>query len=76
KPAEIRITKADNLAAAQYYVVGENFDAQGNPMKVSLRANSLYRQENGQWKIIAIHTDMLPFLVSNNMAIGWPAKAA
>ncbi|HRV93898.1 MAG TPA: nuclear transport factor 2 family protein [Anaerolineae bacterium] len=76
KPSEIRITKADNLAAAQYYVVGENFDPNGNPMKVSLRANSLYRQENGQWKIIAIHTDMLPFLVSNNMAIGWPAKAA
>ena len=35
KPSEIRITKADNLAAAQYYVVGENFDPNGNPEAIA-----------------------------------------
>lgn len=62
KPAEIRITKADNLAVVRNYVKGENVDAAGNPLKVSLRATSLFRQEEGQWKLIALHTDLLPFL--------------
>ncbi|MCB0168579.1 MAG: nuclear transport factor 2 family protein [Anaerolineae bacterium] len=74
KPAEIRITKIDKLALVRNYVTGKNFDTVGNPLTVSLRATSLFRQEDGQWKLIALHTDMLPFLVSKNMAIGWPAR--
>jgi ketosteroid isomerase-like protein len=42
--------------------VGSNLNAQGEPMKVSIRATNIFRKENGQWKMIGHHTDLLPFL--------------
>ena len=32
----------------------------GKKSVVSLRATSIYRKENGQWKMIGHHTDLLP----------------
>lgn len=60
KPEDMQITTGEHLAVAQSYVQGENVDAQGNPVKVSIRASVLLRKENGVWKIIGVHTDLLP----------------
>ena len=34
----------------------------GKPQAVSIRATNLFRKEDGTWKMIGHHTDLLPFL--------------
>jgi ketosteroid isomerase-like protein len=35
---------------------------QGKKKTISLRATSIYRKENGQWKMIGHHTDLIPVM--------------
>ncbi|HEY1784228.1 MAG TPA: nuclear transport factor 2 family protein [Pirellulales bacterium] len=65
EPTEIRIVVGDALASVQCLEVGNNLDADGELERVSIRATSLFRKENGQWKMIAHHTDLLPQLEEN-----------
>lgn len=64
EPADLHIVVGNDLAIAQCYERGENVDAQGQPIQVSIRATNVFRKENGQWKLISHHTDLLPFLES------------
>lgn len=52
-----------DMATIHNYEVGENTDENGQIVKVSIRATNVYRKENDQWKMVAHHTDILPFLV-------------
>lgn len=63
KPERMHVTLGQQLAIAACYVVGENI-VDGKPQKVSIRATSLFRKEDGRWKMIGHHTDLLPFLAS------------
>jgi ketosteroid isomerase-like protein len=56
------VTVGGDLAFVQCYELGNNLDAQGQPQQVSIRATNLFRKENGEWKMIGHHTDLLPFL--------------
>jgi ketosteroid isomerase-like protein len=67
EPAEIRVTVGGDLAFVQCFERGNNLDAQGQPEKVSIRATNLFRKENGQWKMIGHHTDLLPFLEKQSL---------
>lgn len=40
---------------------GENV-LDGKPQKVSIRTTSVFRKEDGKWKMIGHHTDKLPYL--------------
>ena len=62
EPAEMHITVGQELAVVQNYEKGTNVDAQGKQQKVSIRATSIFRKEDGKWKMIGHHTDLLPFL--------------
>ena len=62
EPKDIRIVVGDSLASVQCLEVGNNLDADGETEKVSIRATSLFRKENGQWKMISHHTDLLAYL--------------
>ena len=59
---DTRITVVGDLAVAETFEVGQNFNAIGKPEKVSIRATNVFRKENGEWKMIGHHTDLLPFL--------------
>lgn len=65
KSEAVRITMGEELAVVHNYEKGENFNAEGNPTKVSIRATNVFRKEGGKWKMIGHHTDLLPFLVKN-----------
>jgi ketosteroid isomerase-like protein len=43
---------------------GENMSADGKPVVVSHRATSIYRLENGRWKLVHHHTDISPELAA------------
>ena len=47
---------------ASNYEIGQNVATDCTPEKVTIRATNVFRKENGSWKMIGHHTDLLPFL--------------
>ena len=62
EPSDLHATVGDTLAFTQCIEKGTNHDATGNTVEVSIRATNLFRKENGDWKMIGHHTDVLPYL--------------
>lgn len=60
-PKKMQITLGQQIAVTHNYEIGENIK-QAKLQKVSIRATNLFRKENGKWKMIGHHTDLLPFL--------------
>jgi ketosteroid isomerase-like protein len=61
-PFDTHVTIGDKLAFFQCYERGQNVNAQGEPLKVSIRATTIFRKEKGAWKVIGHQTDLLPYL--------------
>ncbi len=61
-PTNVRIIAGRDVAVVTNYEEGENTNADGKVEKLRLRATSMYRLENGQWKMVGHHTDPLPYL--------------
>ncbi len=62
EPAEMHIAVGREIAVVQNYEKGTNINAQGKQEKVSIRATSIFRKEEGNWKMIGHHTDLLSYL--------------
>jgi len=62
EPKDMRITVGRDLAIVSNYEIGHNVTADGKDQEVTIRATNLFRNENGEWKMIGHHTDLLPFL--------------
>jgi ketosteroid isomerase-like protein len=62
EPYGTHVTVGGDLAFTQCVEKGSNLDAEGHTVQVSIRATNLFRKENGEWKMIGHHTDLLPFL--------------
>lgn len=65
---ELHVIAGRDLAIVHCRESGHNFDAQGKLQQVSIRATNVFRKENGQWKMIGHHTDLLPFLTDQPRA--------
>jgi len=61
RPEATRVTLDRDLAATHGYVRGHNFDAQGARLEVAIRETNLFRKEDGAWKMVVCHSDLLPF---------------
>lgn len=59
---DTHFTISEDLAIVHCREVGSNLDEQGQTVQVSIRATSIFRKEQGNWKMIGHHTDLLPFL--------------
>jgi len=59
---DMRVTAGNEIAVSSNYSKGENIDAEGKSQTVSIRATNIFRKEDGKWKMIGHHTDLLPFL--------------
>jgi ketosteroid isomerase-like protein len=62
EPAEMHFIVGQELAVVQNYEKGTNIDSHGKQQNVSIRATSIFRKEDGKWKMIGHHTDLLPYL--------------
>ncbi|MDP3920343.1 MAG: nuclear transport factor 2 family protein [Candidatus Omnitrophota bacterium] len=63
KADRMQINSGHHMGITYNYEIGENTDADGNPVKVSIRAtNVFHKNDEGEWKMIGHHTDILPFL--------------
>ncbi len=61
KAEKMRFHVGREIAVTCCYEVGENI-VDGKRQEVSIRVTNVFRMENGQWKMIGHHTDLLPFL--------------
>jgi ketosteroid isomerase-like protein len=61
-PKNMRIILGRDLAVVSNYEIGENSGPDGKPQEVRIRVTNLFRKEDGKWKMIGHHTDLLPFL--------------
>jgi len=61
-PTNVHIIVGQDLAIVSNVEDGVNFDSTGKEQKVKIRATSTYRKEDGDWRMIGHHTDLLPFL--------------
>jgi ketosteroid isomerase-like protein len=61
KPSQVKITAGSDLATVSNMEEGANV-VRGKKSVVSLRATSIYRKENGHWKMIGHHTDLIPVM--------------
>lgn len=62
EPKGMHANLGTDLAVITLVETGENTNANGETAKVSIRATNVFRKENGAWKMIGHHTDLLPFL--------------
>jgi ketosteroid isomerase-like protein len=57
RPRDLVIREDGNMAYTICVEEGENMTIGGKPAQVSHRATSVYRKENGQWKLVHHHCD-------------------
>jgi len=62
KPEGMHIIVGQDIAVTSNYEKGSNVDSEGKQIEVSIRATNTFRKEDGKWKMIGHHTDLLPFL--------------
>jgi len=62
EPAGMQTIVGRDLAVVSVYEEGENANAKGKVARVKLRATNLFRKEDGKWKMVGHHTDLLPYL--------------
>jgi ketosteroid isomerase-like protein len=60
-PEDMHITVGDKIGITQNYERGTN-NVDGKPVTVSIRATNIFRLEEGKWKMIGHHVDLLPWL--------------
>ena len=62
KPSGTHITVGQEIAIVTLTEVGENTNTNMEAQTVSIRATNVFRKEDGAWKVIHHHTDLLRFL--------------
>ncbi|MGE0667077.1 MAG: nuclear transport factor 2 family protein [Sphingomonadales bacterium] len=62
KVKDMHVLSSGDMAIVVNYEVGEN-TINGETQQVELRATNVFRMEDGAWKMIGHHTDLLPWLV-------------
>jgi ketosteroid isomerase-like protein len=61
--SEVQSFIGRDIAVIDDYEKGENAGANGKVQQVNIRATNIYRKEDGQWKMVGHHVDLLPYLV-------------
>lgn len=61
EPADMHVIAGDKIGITVNYERGTSY-VNGKPEKVNIRATNVFRRENGKWKMIGHHTDILPWL--------------
>jgi ketosteroid isomerase-like protein len=60
EPEDMHVTAGDEIGITVDYERGTSY-INGKPEKVNIRATNVFRLENGKWKMIEHHADILPW---------------
>ena len=58
--SEIQVVVMGDMAAAQHYTEGRIAGADGKTKDTKIRESSVFRKEDGKWKMISHHADSFP----------------
>lgn len=61
EPEDMHVVVGDEIGITVNYERGTNY-VDGKPEEVSIRATNVFRLEDGKWKMIGHHTDIIPWL--------------
>ena len=59
--ADIRVVVKGDMATAAHYTKGAVKQPDGTMAETAVRETSVFREEDGQWRMIGHHADGLPF---------------
>lgn len=62
EPGELHVVIGESLAIVENEENGKNINTGQGTADVNIRATNIFRKEDGEWKMIGHHTDLLPFL--------------
>jgi uncharacterized protein (TIGR02246 family) len=60
---DIHVVVAGDMATATHYTIGNVRNSEGEAAQTSVRETSVFRKEDGGWRMIGHHADPLPDLV-------------
>lgn len=63
-PVDMQFTVGRDIAVTSNFERGQNTNAAGESHEVNIRATNIFRKEDGEWKMIGHHTDLLPYLAN------------
>jgi len=61
-PIDMQVVEGEDIGVCCNYVKGTNFVENGKEVHPNIRATTVYRKENGAWKVISHHTDLIHWL--------------
>lgn len=61
-PIDMQVVEGEDIGVCYNYVRGTNFVVDGKEIHPNIRATTVYRKENGTWKVISHHTDLMHWL--------------
>ena len=59
--ADVHVVVSGDLAAVQHFTRGQVRQPDGQMNETNVRESSVFRKENGAWKMIAHHADSVPY---------------
>jgi len=59
---DVHLAAYSSLGYIHSVETGENTNVEGHTEHVSIRATKIFRKEEGKWKLISLHTDLLPYV--------------
>ncbi len=61
-PIDKQVVEGTDIGLCHNYIVGTNFVVDGKEVHPNIRATTVYRKEDGSWKVISHHTDIMHWL--------------
>ncbi len=61
-PVDMQLVESEDIGICNNYIIGTNFVVDGKEVHPNIRATTVYRKENGLWKVISHHTDLMHWL--------------
>lgn len=62
EPEDMQMVEGEDIGVCYNYIKGTNFVVEGKEVHPNIRATTVYRKENGEWKVISHHTDLMHWL--------------
>ena len=61
-PIDMKVVEGLDIGFCTNYIVGTNFVKDGKEIHPNIRATTVYRKKDGEWKVISHHTDIMHWL--------------
>jgi len=62
EPVDMLVIEGEDIGVCHNYIKGTHFVVDGKEVHPNIRATTVYRKENGSWKVISHHTDLMHWL--------------